>query len=121
MISVLRRLFGRTIPPGELPPVDTTGASVVRGAWVPILGGRFCGMAGPAAAVTLGTTIVVHPDVPVSAALLRHEMAHVRQWRRNPLGFAFVYAWHHFRLGYADNPFEVEARAAETDPDRRRR
>ena len=37
------------------------------------------------------------------------------------LGFAFVYVWHHFRRGYADNPFEVEARAAETDPDRRRR
>lgn len=121
MIAILRRLVGRPVPARDLPPVDVTGVSIVRGSWVPAIGGRLTGMAGPAAAVTLGATIVVHPDVPLTAALVRHEMAHVQQWRRNPLGFAFVYVWHHFRRGYADNPFEVEARAAETDPDRRRR
>jgi Domain of unknown function (DUF4157) len=121
VISIPGRLLGRPVPERELPAVDTTGAVIVRGTWVPALGGRLAGMAGPAAAVTLGSTIIIHPATRLTAGLLRHEMVHVRQWRRNPLGFAFVYAWHHFRLGYADNPFEVEARAAETDPDRRRR
>jgi len=120
-MAILSRVLGRPVAGRELPPVDTTGASIVRGRWIPAIGGRLAGMAGPAAAVTLGSTIVVHPEAPLTAGLLRHELAHVQQWRRNPLGFAFIYMWHHFRLGYADNPFEVEARAAETDPDRRRR
>jgi Domain of unknown function (DUF4157) len=119
--SIPGRWLGRPVPEQELPQVDTMGASVVRGTWIPELGGRLAGMDGPAAAVTIGSTIVVHPGARLTAGLLRHEMAHVQQWRRNPLGFAFIYVWHHFRRGYADNPFEVEARLAETDPDRRRR
>jgi hypothetical protein len=42
--------------------------------------------------------------------LLAHEMAHVRQWRADPL-FPVRYALATLRHGYRDNPYEVEARA----------
>lgn len=87
--------------------------SVRRSRWIPALGGRLSGMQGPAAAVTLGRTIVVHPDVPLTSTLLRHELAHVRQWQRFPWTFAARYVLAHIRHGYAANPFEREAREAE--------
>jgi hypothetical protein len=40
-------------------------------------------------------------------------VAHIRQWQRRPLTFPLHYAWLHLRHGYADNPYEIEARAAE--------
>jgi hypothetical protein len=47
-------------------------------------------------------------------AVLRHEAIHVQQWKRHGLlRFALLYSWFHFRYGYRDNPFEVEARTAE--------
>jgi hypothetical protein len=72
-------------------------------------------MTGPAAAVTLGRTIVVHPSVRLTPRLLRHEMAHVRQWQERPFTFALRYAWNHVRHGYDANPYEVEARRAELE------
>ena len=89
------------------------GVSVVRGRWIPVLGGRLSGMKGPAAAVTLGRTIVVHPDVALTPRLLNHELAHVRQWQTRPFTFPLRYVWHHIRRGYQSNPYEIEARAAE--------
>jgi hypothetical protein len=47
-------------------------------------------------------------------AVLRHEAVHVQQWKRHGLlRFALLYLWFHFRYGYRDNPFEVEARSFE--------
>jgi hypothetical protein len=97
--------------PLPLPP----GVVVRRARWLPALGGVLAGMSGPAAAVTLGRTIVVHPAVPVTRRLLRHELAHVRQWQQSPLVFPLRYAWYSLRHGYTGNPFEVEARRAESD------
>ena len=42
--------------------------------------------------------------------LVFHELAHVLQFRKNPLLFPFQYLLHHLRYGYANNPAEVEAR-----------
>jgi hypothetical protein len=42
--------------------------------------------------------------------LIFHELAHVLQFRRNPLRFPFRYLLHHFRYGYVNNPAEAEAR-----------
>lgn len=81
---------------------------------VPRVAGWLSGMRGPAAAVTLGRTILLNPHVPLSERLLRHELAHVRQWERAPLSFPFRYIASHIRHGYGDNPYEAEARAAET-------
>jgi hypothetical protein len=105
----LRRLMGKAVSDARL-PADVV---LVRGAWIPAIGGRLSGMGGPAAAVTLGSTIVVHPGVAVEDRLLRHELAHVRQWRRRPLAFPLLYALEHVRHGYRNNAYEVEAREAE--------
>lgn len=103
-------LFGRRmIPPADVPP----DVVVRSGRWIPVLGGWFTGSARAAAAVTLGRTIIVHPAAPLTARLLRHELAHVRQWQRRPLTFPLHYAWLFLRHGYRANPYEIEARAAE--------
>jgi len=110
MIERLARVLGMRVEQvPDLPP----RVHVIRSAAIPALGGVLSGMPGPAAAVTLGSAIIVHPDVRLSKTLLLHELEHVRQWRERPIVFPFLYVWHHFRHGYEANPFEVEARAAE--------
>ena len=89
------------------------GVAVVRGRWLPALAGLLSGMRGSATATTLGDTIVVHPSVELTERLIRHELAHVRQWRSRPLAFPLLYVWNHLRFGYRANPYEVEARRAE--------
>ncbi len=105
----LRLLAGRRQDVPGLP----SDVHVVRGAWIPALGGWLCGSKAPAAAVALGSTIIVHPRVALTEPLLRHELAHVRQWRRQPFSFPWRYAWYHVCHGYRANPFEIEAREAE--------
>lgn len=94
------------------------GVVIVRGRWVPVLGGLLSGMRGPAAATTLGDTIVVHPSAKLDDRLIRHEVEHVRQWRRQPLVFPLQYVWNHLRYGYERNPYEIAARQAEIAPHR---
>ena len=107
---MLGRLLGRRVTRVAAAPQDV----VIRtGRLIPAIGGRLSGMARPAAAVTFGRTIIVHPDVHLSNRLLKHELAHVRQWQRAPITFPLRYAWQHLKHGYRDNPYEVEARAAE--------
>ena len=69
-------------------------------------------------AVTLGNTIHLHntskEDFLASKRWLRHEMAHVEQYRKYGFWkFLFLYLTESFRKGYYMNRFEVEARAAE--------
>ena len=112
MMRLLRRLAGREVaPPIELP----AGVEVRSGRWLPWIGGLFTGSLRPAAAVTIGRAIVVHPQVPLEARLLRHELEHVRQWQREGWRFPLRYAAGYVRHGYRDNPYEVAARAAEQD------
>ena len=64
-------------------------------------------------AITLGSRVYT-PLARLSAATLRHEQAHIEQWRRHgALRFLALYVWYHFKYGYEGNPFEVEARRAE--------
>lgn len=104
------RILGALVDVPDAPE----GVTIRAGRWVPILGGWLSGLATPAAAVTLGRTIVVRPDVRLTGRLLRHELAHVEQWRRQPVTFPLRYVWQHLKHGYRDNPYEVEARAAES-------
>ncbi len=47
---------------------------------------------------------------------LRHELEHVRQWRRYGfLRYIWKYLVYSLRFGYENNPFEREARASEKD------
>jgi hypothetical protein len=110
---MLGRLFGIRIDAPAAAPPDVVIRS---GRWLPLLGGWLSGHRAAAAAVALGRTIVVHPDVRLSERLLRHELAHVRQWRQRPVTFPLHYTWLHLRYGYRANPYEIEARAAESAP-----
>ncbi|HEX6589604.1 MAG TPA: DUF4157 domain-containing protein [Longimicrobiales bacterium] len=110
---MLGRILGAhaaSLPPEAGVPDDVR---IRVGRWVPALGGLLSGMRRSAAAVTLGRTIVVHPDALMDVRLLRHELEHVRQWRRNPLTFPLRYVVCHVKYGYRDNPYEVAAREAE--------
>lgn len=108
------------LTPDRLPTeVLPRGVALRSSRWLTGLGGRLARMRGPASAVTLGRTIVVHPDAELSERLLRHELEHVRQWERHPVTFPILYILHHLRYGYRDNPYEIEARKAEVDRYRR--
>jgi hypothetical protein len=67
--------------------------------------------------LTLGNRVFLRRDsCPIGPAarksveLVFHELAHVLQFRKNPLRFPLRYLLHQFRFGYANNPAEVEAR-----------
>ncbi len=114
--AVIRALAPRdAVDAGRVAGPLPSGVAVRAASWLPALGGALAGMGGPAAAVTLGRTIVVHPDVPVTRRLLTHELTHVRQWQAHPFSFPVRYAWEFLRHGYEANPYEVEARAAEEE------
>jgi hypothetical protein len=107
---MLGRVFGQQIEP----PIEVPSGVVIRaGSWIPWLGGWLSGHGQAATAVTLGSTIIVHPTAQLDRRLLQHELAHVRQWRQRPFTFPLRYLWQHLRHGYRNNPFEVEARNAE--------
>lgn len=105
----------RVLPQAPLPP----GIEIRRSRLVPRIGGRLSGMGRPAAAVTLGRVILLHPSAPPAERLIRHEIAHVRQWERRPLTFPIRYIAAHILHGYMRNPYEVEARAAERGQEQR--
>jgi hypothetical protein len=112
-VSLWRRatdlLIGPEVPAGELPgPPLPPGVKVRRNRWIPGIGGVTGGMRGHAAAVTLGGTILVHPDVRIDEGLLVHELVHVEQWRADRL-FAVKYVAEWARRGYMGNRYEVEA------------
>lgn len=110
---LLQWVAGAVTRRADIEPELPEGVAARWSRLVPRLGGWLSGMGGPAAAVTLGRTILVHPDAVVTDRLIRHELAHVRQWRERPLTFPLRYAWQHLRHGYRDNPYEEEARRAE--------
>jgi hypothetical protein len=117
---MLGGFFGVRVQAPETVAEEVPADVVLRaGRWIPRLGGWLAGQKRPAAAVTLGRTIVVHPDVELTTRLLRHELTHVRQWTQRPLAFPLHYAWLHLRHGYRGNPYEIEARAAEHSGARR--
>lgn len=69
-------------------------------------------------ALTIGRTIHLHnagaAEFLANERWVRHELAHVEQFRRyGLLRFMVLYLAESLRRGYHDNRFEVEARAAE--------
>lgn len=59
-------------------------------------------------------TIYMLPGYENHERLLRHEFKHIEQIKRDGrLVFAVKYLWWSWRVGYRNNPYEVEARAAE--------
>ncbi|HEX8242541.1 MAG TPA: DUF4157 domain-containing protein [Longimicrobium sp.] len=102
-------LLGAKVPVEELPGAPLPpGVTVRRNRWIPAIGGVTGRMRGPASAVTLGGTILVHPDAVIDEALLVHELVHVEQWRADGL-FAVKYVAEWARRGYMGNRYEAEA------------
>lgn len=72
------------------------------------------------AAITFGNAIITNPNPGVR--LMRHELAHVRQYEKWGPFYVLVYGFYWLKLslegkdGYWDNPFEQEAREAEDKP-----
>lgn len=61
--------------------------------------------------------VYVLPGHEQNARLLRHERCHLEQIERDGrLLFSIKYLWWLFRYGYRNNPYEIEARAAERHP-----
>ena len=79
-----------------------------RGGLPPRIGG-WCLGTRSVAAITLWNTVFLAADVPFSAELLLHELAHVRQFQAGR-GFPLRYIWESARVGYHRNRFEVDAR-----------
>lgn len=111
-MSLLQRLgdlvAGPALPAEALPAALPAGVTVRRSRMIPAIGGITGRMGGPASAVTLGSTILVHPGVKIDAGLLVHELVHVEQWRKDRL-FAVKYVAEWARRGYMGNRYEVEA------------
>ena len=107
---LVRAVCRKPVKTDELVPDDVALRSA---GWLTTLAGALSGMNGPAAAVTLGRTIVLHPSVRITGELVRHELEHVRQWQQHRYTFPVRYVLNHFRYGYDRNPYEVAARAAE--------
>lgn len=65
---------------------------------------------------TLHLNKLTRQEIIQNKNLLRHEVKHVLQWRKhNYLIFPILYLWYSIIYGYFNNPFEKEAREAETD------
>ncbi len=78
-----------------------------RGGLPPRIGGWALGT-GPVAGITLWSTVFLGEDVPFSAELLLHELAHVRQFQESR-AFPLLYLWESVRVGYRRNRFEGAA------------
>ena len=113
-MNLLDRVLGPVCAcPPELPrELLPRGVTIRYGRWIPALGGWLGKMRGPAAAVTLRRTIIVHPGVRLSRRLLVHELEHVKQWAEDPL-FPVRYTLELLRHGYWNNRYEQQAREAE--------
>ena len=71
--------------------------------------GGWCLGTRSVAAITLWETVFLAPDVPFSAELLLHELAHVRQFQASR-AFPIQYILESARVGYHRNRFELAAR-----------
>jgi len=74
------------------------------------------------AAIVFGKTIYLYKvsrqQLLANQPYLRHELAHVIQWHWEGCArFLLKYIWYTIRYGYRNNPYEVEARQAQTDND----
>ena len=72
--------------------------------------GGWCLGRSTVSGVTLWRTIWIAANAPLDPELLLHELRHVHQFEADPL-FPLRYLWRSVRHGYANNPYEADARA----------
>lgn len=72
---------------------------------------KLCGFHGWA---SLWRTVYLLPGYEWGKGLIRHEAQHLKQMERDGrVLFTARYVWWRVRYGYRNNPYEVEARAAQ--------
>jgi len=107
--AVVRAIVGRplALPPDVLRDFPSLSEGVWRiGGIFPRIGGWSLGRR-TVAGITLGRTVFLATDRP-GARLLLHELAHIRQYRRDRT-FFLRYLWESVRRGYAGNRYEAAA------------
>lgn len=88
------------------------------GSWVAKLAATKLG--SEKVAIVIGHTIHLHQtskeEFEKDKRWVKHELCHVQQFERYGfLNFIFRYLWESMRMGYYNNKYEVEARAAEKE------
>ena len=72
---------------------------------------RLCGFQGW---TSLWNTIYLAPGFENDTRLIKHELKHLEQMRRDgKVVFMVKYVYWHLKYGYLFNPYEIEARLAE--------
>jgi hypothetical protein len=109
---MLRWLVGRsiTLPAPLLARYPELGQARWRRGGLPPRVGGWCLGRRSVAAITLWRTIWLAGDAPLAPELLLHELRHVHQFEGDR-AFPLRYLWRSVRHGYADNPYESDARA----------
>ena len=105
----LERSIKEQLPLGDMSRIRVRLCRRIPFSW--LVGGRRL------AGLTLWNRVYLNKDhwrpEPLTRAnveLIIHELAHVVQFRRNPVLFPLRYVIDHFRYGYENNPAEIEAR-----------
>jgi hypothetical protein len=98
--------------------VKIVSVYIQENSWIAAIAAR--NLRSTTCALVIRNTVYLHGmtrhEFIQTPSLLRHEVEHIRQWQRE--GFFFFlakYLWYSFRVGYYNNPFEVEARDSESD------
>jgi len=104
-------LVGRrmTLPPELLARYPELVDARWRRGGLPVRVGGWCLGRATVAGITLGRTIWLAPKAPLSPELLLHELRHVHQFASDRT-FPLRYVWWSLRHGYAQNPYETDAR-----------
>jgi len=98
-----------TLPPGLLARYPELAEARWRRGGLPVRVGGWCLGCATVAGITLGRTIWLAPRAPLSPELLLHELRHVHQFASDR-AFPLRYVWRSLRHGYAQNPYETDAR-----------
>ena len=72
--------------------------------------GGWCLGRATVAGITLWRTVWLSEGTPLDPELLLHELRHVHQFQ-DDRAFPLRYLWGSVRHGYANNPYETDARA----------
>jgi hypothetical protein len=98
-----------TLPPALLARYPELGDARWRRGGLPVRVGGWCLGRATVAGITLGRTIWLAPNAPLAPELLLHELRHVHQFAFDR-AFPLRYVWRSLRHGYAQNPYEADAR-----------
>jgi hypothetical protein len=109
--SVVGAIVGvrMTLPPELLAKYPELAEARWRRGGLPVRIGGWCLGRATVAGFTLGRTIWLAPRVPFAPELLLHELRHVHQFASDR-AFPLRYVWRSLRHGYAQNPYETDAR-----------